>query len=130
MTTPAAAEPGRSVSRDAPHAKDTYVFDIAAGRRGAAINRLCASFKDERNRHDFLSDEEAYCSRFDLTDEQRRAILDRDWVGMLDLGASIFYLFKLAQVDSRSMQYLGGVFSGMTEEEFRSLMASGGRHFG
>ena len=130
MTTPAAAEPWGSARRDVPHAKDTYVFDIAGGRRGAAINRLCASFKDERNRQDFLSDEEAYCSRFDLTDEQRRAILDRDWVGMLDLGASIFYTFKLAQVDKRSMQYLGGVFSGMTEEEFRSVMASGGRHFG
>jgi protocatechuate 4,5-dioxygenase alpha subunit len=130
MTTPAAAEPDGSVGRNAPRAKDTYVFDIAEGRRGAAINRLCASFKDERNRRDFRSDEEAYCGRFDLTDEQRRAILDRDWVGMLDLGASIFYTYKLAQVDKRSMQYLGGVFSGMTEEEFRSLMASGGRDFG
>ncbi|WP_203920190.1 hypothetical protein [Rugosimonospora africana] len=106
------------------------MFDIAEGRRGAAINRLCASFKDEHNRRDFLSDEEAYCGRFDLTDEQRRAILDRDWVGMLDLGASIFYTFKLAQVDKRSMQYLGGVFTGMTEEEFGSLMVSGGRRFG
>lgn len=130
MTTPAAAEPEGSVSRQAPPAKDTYVFDISEARRGAAINRLCASFKDERNRQDFLADEEAYCSRFDLTDEQRRAILDRDWVGMLDLGASIFYTFKLAQVDKRSMQYLGGVFSGMTEEQFKSLMASGGRDFG
>lgn len=130
MPTPAAAEPGGSISRDAPRARDTYVFDIAEGRRGAGINRLCASLKDERNRRDFLADEEAYCGRFDLTDEQRRAILDRDWVGMLDLGASIFYTFKLAQVDKRSMQYLGGVFTGMTEEEFRNLMVSGGRHFG
>ena len=72
MTTPAAAEPEGSVSRHAP-AKDTYVFDISEARRGAAINRLCASFKDERNRQDFLADEEAtgdYGSRHAVTEHR------------------------------------------------------------
>lgn len=111
-------------------ARDTYVFDIPGGRRGARINRLCASLKHEENRRDFLADEAAYCDRFHLEPGQRRAILERDWTGMLDMGASIFYTFKLAQVDKLSMQYLGGVFSGITEEEFTRQMRSGGRSFG
>jgi protocatechuate 4,5-dioxygenase alpha chain len=41
---------------------------------------------------------------------------------MIDLGGSIFYVYKLAMLDGRSLQYLGGVFSGMTEEEFVAAM--------
>lgn len=111
-------------------AKDTYVFDIAEGRRGAAINRLCGSLKHADARAEFLADQEAYCDKFNLDADQRRAILGRDWTGMLELGASIFYTFKLAQVDKLSMQHLGGVFSGMTEAEFTQQMRSGGRNFG
>ena len=39
-------------------------------------------------------------------------MLDRDWQAMIDLGGSIFYVYKLAMMDGRSMQYLGGVFTG------------------
>jgi protocatechuate 4,5-dioxygenase alpha chain len=112
------------------HAQDTYVFDIAHARRGVAINRLCGSLKHEENRRRFLADEESYCQEFGLSPEQKGAILDRDWTAMLDLGGSIFYTFKLAQVDKVSMQHLGGVFSGMSEEEFTRRLRSGGRSFG
>lgn len=110
--------------------QDTYVFDIASGRRGVAVNRLCASLTNEQNRHAFSADEAAYCDRYRLSAEQKRTILERDWAGMLDQGASIFYAFKLAQVDKRSMQYLGGVFSGIGEAEFVAAMRAGGRSFG
>jgi protocatechuate 4,5-dioxygenase alpha chain len=49
---------------------------------------------------------------------------------MIDLGGSIFYVFKLAMIDGRSMQYLGGVFTGMTEDEFVAAMRAGGRRDG
>ena len=77
-----------------------------------------------------LEDEKAYLDRFDLTPEQRTAVLERDWVRMLDLGGSIFYVYKLAMVDGKSMQYLGGVFTDMTTEEFTEALKAGGRHFG
>ena len=38
--------------------------------------------------------------------------------------------YKLAMMDCRSMQYLGGVFTGMTEEEFVAAMRAGGRRVG
>jgi len=113
-----------------PEVEGTYLFGIADSRRGYPLNKLCASLTSEENRKAFLDDEEAYCDRFALSPEQRTAILERDWVAMLDLGGSIFYTFKLAQVDKKSMQYLGGVFTGMTTEEFAEALRAGGRHFG
>jgi protocatechuate 4,5-dioxygenase alpha chain len=117
---------GRAMTR----AQDNYLLDLAASRRGYAINRLCGSLKDAENRRRFSQDESAYCDAYGLSPEQRKAILERDWTGMLDLGASIFYTYKLAMLDGRSMQYLGGVFTEMTAEEFTAAMRSGGRRFG
>ncbi|SDK38427.1 protocatechuate 4,5-dioxygenase, alpha chain [Nonomuraea maritima] len=111
-------------------ARDNYLNDLTATRRGYAINRLCASLTDPDNRRRFTADEAAYCDAHGLSPEQKRAILDRDWTGMLDLGASIFYTFKLAVLDGKSMQHLGGVFTGMSAEEFTAALRAGGRRFG
>lgn len=113
-----------------PEVTGTYVFDVAQSNRGYALNRLCGSLKDANNRERFSADEAAYCDAFGLTQEQREAILQRDWTRMLDLGGSIFYVFKLAVLDKKSMQYLGGVFTGMTTEEFIESLNAGGRRFG
>ncbi|MFI6309849.1 hypothetical protein ACIBEK_06900 [Nocardia fusca] len=121
----------KPLSQTAPRkARDTYLFTLAESRRGFAINNLCASLCSARNRAEFSADESAYCDKFRLAPEQKRAICERDWISLLDLGGSIFYIFKLAQLDHRSMQYLGGVFTGMTPEEFAEAMRSGGRSFG
>jgi protocatechuate 4,5-dioxygenase alpha subunit len=111
-------------------ARDDYPLDLAANRRGYPLNRLCGSLKDEANRRRFVADEDAYCDAYGLTPAQKAAILGRDWTAMLELGGSIFYTVKLAMVDRKSMQYLGGVFTGMTAEEFTLAMRAGGRRVG
>ena len=105
----------------------TPVFDGQTSRRGLRMNKLFMSLRHAGNRERFLADQAAYCDSFNLTPEQKKAVLDRDWQAMIDLGGSIFYVYKLAMMDGRSMQYLGGVFSGMTEEEFVAAMRAGGR---
>jgi protocatechuate 4,5-dioxygenase alpha chain len=94
------------------------------------LNRLCGSLKDAENRERFKADEASYCETYGLRTEQRDAVLRRDWNRMMELGGSIFYVFKLAMVDQKSMQYLGGVFTGMTTEEFAQALKAGGRNFG
>lgn len=111
-------------------ARDDYLLDLEASRRGYALNRMCGSFMREENRRRFSEDEAAYCDAYGLSPEQKRAVLARDWTAMLELGGSIFYIFKLAMMDKKSMQYLGGVFTGMSAEEFTEVMRSGGRKFG
>ena len=105
----------------------TYVFDGEQSRRGYRLNKLCLSLRFGSNRALFRHDEAAYCDRYGLAPAQQQAVLSRDWPRLLELGGSIFCVFKLAMVDHRSMQYLGGVFAGMTEQEFTDMMAAGGR---
>lgn len=105
----------------------TYVFDGRHSRKGYALNMCCMSLNDPANRDAFRADEAAYLDRYTLSCEQRQAVLERDWLAMLQLGGNIYYTFKLAALDGRSMQYLGGAFSGISEEEFRNMMVAGGR---
>lgn len=118
------------MSSTTPRVPGTYVFDAAESRRGQALNRLCGSLKHVGNRARFTADEAGYCDAHGLTAPQREAVLNRDWTRMMELGGSIFYVFKLAVVDRKSMQYLGGVFTGMTTEEFTDALKAGGRSFG
>ncbi len=105
----------------------TYVMDGKRARQGYHLNRFCMTLLDPKNREAFAADEAAYLEQFPLTDAQRKAVLERDWLGMLHEGGNIFYTLKLAIHDGKSMQYLGGQFTGVTEEEFRQMMINGGR---
>jgi protocatechuate 4,5-dioxygenase, alpha chain len=118
------------MSRSTPKIPGTFVFDAAESRRGYPVNRLCGSLKYAENREKFKADEAAYCDAYRLSPEQRDAVLTRQWTRMLELGGSIFYVFKLAVLDKRSMQYLGGVFTGMSAEDFAAALKAGGRTFG
>ena len=113
--------------RDYDDIPGTYVFDGEHSRKGYALNMFCMSLNQAANREAFGADEAGYLDHFDLSPEQRTAVLDRDWLGMLRLGGNIYYTFKLAIVDGLTMQDVGGLMSGMTGEEFSEMMAAGGR---
>ncbi len=113
-----------------PDVPGTPIFDGQTSRRGLRLNRMFMSLRSADNRARFAADEAAYCREFELAPEQTQAVLDRDWTAMIDLGGSIFYVYKLAVIDGRSMQYLGGVFTGTTEEEFLADLRAGGRRDG
>lgn len=105
----------------------TYVFTPEHSRKGYHLNMFCMSLNKAENRAEFGADEKAYVNKFDMTDEQKQAVLNREWLEMLRLGGNIYYTFKIAIFDKRSMQHVGGKMSGMTEEEFKDMMLSGGR---
>ena len=105
----------------------TYVLDGEHCRRGYALNMFCMSLNEAANREAFRADPEGYLDGHALTAEQRRAVLARDWVGMLQLGGNIYYTFKLAALDGLSMQQVGGMMSGVSAEEFARMMVAGGR---
>ena len=115
--------------RDYDDIPGTYVFDGERSRQGYHLNMFCMSLNRAENRAAFSADEAAYLERFPMTEEQRKAVLERDWLGMLRLGGNIYYTFKIAIVDGMSMQAAGAAMSGtgMTEEEFRQMMLDGGR---
>lgn len=114
-------------SRDYDDIPGTYVFDGTHSRQGYALNMFCMSLNDEANRLAFQTDPEAYLDGHDLTPGQRRAVLERDWLGLLQLGGNIYYTFKLAIVDGLSMQDVGAAMSGVDSEAFSQMMVDGGR---
>ena len=105
----------------------TYVFDGDHARKGYHLNMFCMSLNDAANREAFRQDEPAYLADFSITADQRQAVLNRDWLGMLQLGGNIYYTFKLAAFDGLSMQAIGGAMSGVSEDEFKQMMIDGGR---
>lgn len=105
----------------------TYVFDKEHSRKGYHLNMFCMSLNRENNREQFRNDPEPYLDRFPMTVDQRNAVVNRDWLGMLRLGGNIYYTFKLAIFDRISMQAVGGAMSGISEDEFKKIMLTGGR---
>lgn len=100
----------------------TILFDGAMARRGYALNAMCFSFNDAAARAAFRNDEEAYCSRFGLTSEQRDAVARRDVPAMLAAGGNIYYLAKLAGIFGLSVQDIGAQQTGMSVAAFRQRL--------
>jgi protocatechuate 4,5-dioxygenase alpha chain len=113
--------------RDYDDIPGTFVFDGRRSRIGYWLNMFCMSLNDEANREAFRADERRYLDRFALTPEQREAILQRDWLGMLELGGNIYYTFKLAACDGMTFQQLAAKQTGVTEDEYVEMMLAGGR---
>jgi protocatechuate 4,5-dioxygenase alpha chain len=105
----------------------TFVFDGRRSRQGYPLNSMCMSLNDPANREEFTRDLEGYMDRYGLSDEQKAAVRERDWLRMLELGGNIYFTFKIAIVDGLTMQHVGADMSGVTFEEFRKMMLEGGR---
>lgn len=116
-----------SVSREYDDIPGTFVFDGRRSREGYWLNMFCMSLSDERNREAFRADEPRYLDRFALTPEQRQAVLDREWLRMLELGGNIYYTFKLAACDGLTFQQLAAKQTGVSEEQYVAMMLAGGR---
>ena len=105
----------------------TFVFDAERSRQGYGINMFCMSLMKEENRKAFKADEAAYLQRFQLTAEQRDAILKRDYNRMLQLGGNIYFTAKLGATDGHSFQHLAAVMTGSSHEDYAKMMLAGGR---
>jgi protocatechuate 4,5-dioxygenase alpha subunit len=105
----------------------TYLFDKRACAKGYHVNMFCMSLMKEENRKAFLADGPSYLNRFPLTEAQRRAILDRDWLGIIKEGGNIYYLSKMGATCGLTFEDLAASMSGMKKEDYRKMMLSGGR---
>lgn len=107
----------------------TYLFNADRCRAGYHINMFCMSMSKDENRKAFLADEAGYLdSRFpQLTAEQRRCILERDWLGMIKTGANIYFMSKFGATLGKSFQYMAGEMTGQGQDQYRAMMMDGGR---
>jgi protocatechuate 4,5-dioxygenase alpha chain len=105
----------------------TFVFDAERSRQGYGINMFCMSLTKEENRKAFKADEAEYLKKFQLTDEQRDAILKRDYNRMLELGGNIYFTAKLGATDGYSFERMVALMTGSTPKEYAEMMLAGGR---
>ncbi len=82
------------------------VFNLDQAGRGYALNKLCFSLNQAENRAAFLADEDAYCARYGLSDEEREAIRSRDKRKIKDAGGNMYFVAKFNRV------LRGGDFAG------------------
>ena len=117
----------RRAHREYDDIPGTFVFDAEHSRKGYHLNMFCMSLNDPDNRDAFRADEEAYLDKWELTPEQRQAVLDREWLEMLRLGGNIYYTYKIGACDGLTFQHLAAAMTGVTVEEHQEMMLNGGR---
>jgi protocatechuate 4,5-dioxygenase, alpha chain len=105
----------------------TTLFDAAQARKGYALNRMCFSFNSAENRSEFLRDEDAYCRKYGLNDEQRAAIRQRNVLALIAAGGNVYYLAKFAGIFGLDVQDIGAQQTGMSKEAFKSRLVEAGR---
>jgi protocatechuate 4,5-dioxygenase, alpha chain len=105
----------------------TTIFDADQARQGYWLNQFAMSLMKADNRTRFKANERAYLDEWPMTEDQKQAVLARDMNRMITLGGNIYFLAKIGATDGRSFQQMAGSMTGMTEEEYRNMMISGGR---
>ena len=105
----------------------TFVFDAERAKEGYHLNMFCMSLMKDENRKAFKADEAKYLERFPMTQQQRDAILKRDYNRMLELGGNIYFTAKLGATDGHSFQHIAAIMTGSTQDEYAKMMLAGGR---
>lgn len=105
----------------------TTVFDERMSRKGYHLNQFCMSLMKPENRERFKADNRAYLDQWKMSEEQKQAVIDRDYNRMLALGGNIYFLAKIFSSDGLSFQYAASTMTGVSEQEYLKMMLSGGR---
>jgi protocatechuate 4,5-dioxygenase alpha chain len=105
----------------------TRVFTAERAKKGYELNQFCMSLMKEANRERFKANERGYLDETKMSEEQKQAVLDRDYNKMIDLGGQIYFLAKIFATDGLSYLQAVSTMTGMPIDEYQQMMISGGR---
>jgi len=105
----------------------TRVFTAKRARQGYQLNQFAMSLMKPENREKWKAGEAAYLAEWPLTDDQRAAVLARDYNRLLDLGGNIYFLAKVFSTDGQSFVQAVSTMTGVSVEEYQAMMNAGGR---
>ena len=91
------------------------------------MNQFAMSLMKAENRERFRADERAYLDEWPLTQEQKDALLKRDYNRCIELGGNIYFLVKLSSTDGQSVAYAVSSMTDMSFEAYTEMMIAGGR---
>ena len=105
----------------------TTVFTAERSRQGYQLNQFCMSLMKAENRDRFHADERAYLDEWAMTEEQKQAVIDRDFSRMLSLGGNVYFLSKIFASDGLSYVQAVSTMTDLSVEEYQAMMLAGGR---
>lgn len=105
----------------------TRVFTAARARQGYHLNQFAMSLMKGENRERWKADERAYLDEWPISEDQKEAILARDYNRCLDLGGNVYFLSKIFATDGLSFAEAVSTMTDMTFPEYRDMMNKGGR---
>lgn len=105
----------------------TRVYTAERARQGYHLNQFCMSLMKAENRERWKSDERAYLEQWPMSQDQRLAVLARDYNRLLDLGGNIYFLAKLFSTDGLSFVQAVSTMTGMSVQDYQDMMIAGGR---
>jgi protocatechuate 4,5-dioxygenase alpha chain len=104
----------------------TYVFDGKYAHGSYPLNKMLFSFNTEECRDEFERDPSAYCDKFGVAGKYKDAVINKDFLGMLKMGANIYFMAKMAIPRGTSVQDCGAQFQGITTKEFQDKLLQKG----
>jgi protocatechuate 4,5-dioxygenase alpha chain len=105
----------------------TRVYTAKRARQGYHLNQFAMSLMKAANRERWKADEAAYLAEWPMTDDQKAAVLARDYNRLLDLGGNIYFLSKVFSTDGLSFLQAVSTMTGMSVEDYQAMMNAGGR---
>jgi protocatechuate 4,5-dioxygenase alpha chain len=97
---------------------ETPLFDRKRQLRGYRMNKMAMGLGTATNREAFKADEAAYLDRFGLTEEEKTAVMTRNWREMVRLGGNLFFILKISAVDPVRITEIGAHQAGMDHDAF------------
>ena len=98
--------------------KDTSIFDLRLSRRGRRLNRMCEALCSPAEREAFKRDEEAFMKRFDLNEQEKNLLRQRDFKGLIEAGMNIYAMLKVGAATGNSLYRMGAQMRGESYEQF------------
>jgi len=105
----------------------TTVFDGDKARIGYHLNQFCMSLMKADNRTAFKAGERVYMDQWPMTEEQKDAVIARQFNRLIELGGNIYYLIKIASTDGTSVAAAVSTMTDLSTEQYMQMMQAGGR---
>lgn len=105
----------------------TRIYTAKRARQGYHLNQFAMSLMKAENRDRWKADERAYLDEWPMSEDQKQAVLARDYNRLLDLGGNIYFLAKVFSTDGLSFAEAVSTMTDMTFPQYRDMMLAGGR---
>jgi len=97
----------------------TYPFTLDRSVKAFRLNNFLHELIKPDFRKQFLADPEPLFQQYELTEEERKLVRERDWIGMIRYGVIFFLLEKLGAVIGTTNLHIYASMKGLSLEDFQ-----------